>query len=591
MPKWQGMKLIFKTEDNRVKYQLIKRDKSLILLAYLTILILNLAFRARIPAHAGFYAPHDDTLGVRVAKNILDGNWLGQWDNLILAKPPGYSIYLSIAHIFPFEITVFNQILVCAIAFLFSRLLHRIFLRQFKFGEIVSFFIFVYIIFNPYFFSIEMSRVYRTSAHAIFILAFLVLAMSLFYCINIFVSGHSSFDKFKSDLRNHIISLAFVYSCLILLRTESYWILLSTVFVGCVFCAFQYLQIRSDRRRAKQLRNIAPAMLFLSVVTYLIPISLIGQINNTKYGSPLIENYYSGNFANAIKDWQRVEEGKDPRAYIVVSNKQREAVYEISGNAARLKPYLELGPGVSWLGEACNSPLQLCDNSGPWFPWLLRDAVISADIASDEIAFQDFFKQISSDIKNACTNGKLTCGPIGLGVGAKPLMELPFETVLSYSASNSLDVLKSTITYNGSVSSPDQFGAPIDVLEMYHDVVNYNLNSSVSNEKPIYSLELDYLQRAFSLINVLALVFALLGFYRARKHRNRNLIFSALGLGVVSFVTCLAGVSIAQVSFGWRSGDAYLLPLFPILLFVVTVGIYSFASSVEKMKVKSRVRV
>jgi hypothetical protein len=579
------MKLMFKTEENRVEYQLIKRNKSFILLAYLTIVILNLAFRAIIPAHAGFYAPHDDTLGVRVAKNILDGNWLGQWDNLILAKPPGYSIYLSIAHIFPFEITVFNQILVCAIALLFSRLLHGIFLDQRKYGELVSFLCFTYIIFNPYFFSVEMSRVYRTSTHAIFILGFLVLGFSLFNCVNRFTSGLISFDTFKRRVRAHVISMALLYSFLILLRTESYWILLSTFSVGFVLCAVLYIQIREQKVKAKQLRNLAPAMLLLSVVAYLVPISFIGQLNNTKYGSSLIENYYSGNFANAIKDWQRVEEGKDPRAYIVVSNEQRSAVYKISPSAASLKPYLDLRPGESWLGQACNSPIRLCDNSGAWFPWFLRDAVISSGLVSNESDFQNFFRQISVDIKKACENGKLTCGPIGLGVGAKPLMDLPFKTIFSYSLDNSLDVLKSSMTPNGSVSNPDQFGAPTDVIQMYHEVVNYDLNESQQGVKPNYAWELDFLQRAFSWINGLAYVLALLGYLFAWKHRNRKLIFGALGLGIVSFAICLVGVSIAQVSFGWRSEGPYLLPLFPILQFLTLVGMMSLISLIGQPSV------
>lgn len=569
---------MLKTKQMRVKFPLINRGKSLILIAYATIVILNLAFRARIPAHAGFYAPHDDTLGVRVAKNILEGNWLGQWDNLILSKPPGYSIYLSIAHVFPFEITVFNQILVCGIALLFSRLLRGIFLEQRKYGEIVSFFCFAYIIFNPYFFSVEMSRVYRTSTHAIFILGFLVLAFSLFNCINRFVSDLISFDNFKRELRAHIITMALLYSFLILLRTESYWILLSTISVGFLFVTVLYMQTREQKVKAKQLKSLAPAMLLLSVAVYLVPISLIGQINNAKYGSSLIENYYSGNFANAIRDWQRVEEGKDPRAYIVVSNEQRAAVYEISPSAARLKPYLELRPGEGWLGQACNSPVQLCDNSGAWFPWFLRDAVISSGLVNNEIDFQNFFKQISVDIKKACENGKLTCGPIGLGVGAKPLMDLPFNTVFSYSLNNSIDVLKSTITPNGIVSNPDQFGAPIDVIQMYHEVINYDLTESQQGVKPNYSWELDFLQRAFLWINGAAYIFAFFGYLFAWKHRNRKLIFSALGLGIVSFAICLAGVSIAQISFGWRSEGPYLLPLFPILQFLTLVGLMSLIS-------------
>jgi hypothetical protein len=576
------MKLIFKISWKEIKISWLSYHNLLFFGIYTFAVFLNLKFRANIPAHAGFYSPHDDTLGVRVAKNILDGKWLGAWDNLILAKPPGYSIYLWFAQIFPVEIVVFNQVIVCVIAYIFSRLLYSIFLKHNKYGEVIAFFAFIYLIFNPYLFSVEMSRVYRTSAHAIFILGFLVLVFSLFNCIHRFQSDALTIGDFTKKIRLHTIGLALLYSLLILLRSESYWILVSTALIGFIFSYLSYLQISKSRIKAKQFRNLAPSLLILATLTYLVPISLIGQINNTKYGSSLIENYYSGNFAKAIKDWQRVEEGKDPRPYIVVSNEQRSSVYEVSRNAALLKPYLDLSPGESWLGQACDSPLQLCDNSGPWFPWFLRDAVITAGLVNNEKEFQNFFKQISIDIKDACAVGKLECGPIGLGVGAKPLSELPFEQIYSYSLLNTVNVLKSTLEHNGRISNPDKFGAPADVIEMYHEVVNYDIESTKSGTLPNYSWQLDQLQRVFSWINVLVYFLAFFGFALGWKHPKRKLVFGALALGLFSFALCVVGVSIAQISFGWRVEGPYLLPIQPILQFLCCLGIFTLITLGKK---------
>ena len=199
------MKLIFKISWKEIKISWLSYHNLLFFGIYTFAVFLNLKFRANIPAHAGFYSPHDDTLGVRVAKNILDGKWLGAWDNLILAKPPGYSIYLWFAQIFPVEIVVFNQVIVCVIAYIFSRLLYSIFLKHNKYGEVIAFFAFIYLIFNPYLFSLEMSRVYRTSAHAIFILGFLVLVFSLFNCIHRFQSDALTIGDFTKKIRLHTI--------------------------------------------------------------------------------------------------------------------------------------------------------------------------------------------------------------------------------------------------------------------------------------------------------------------------------------------------------------------------------------------------
>jgi hypothetical protein len=574
--------LTFKIRLKEVKVSWFKHQRPYLVVVYALTIAQNLRFRASIPTHTGFNAPHDDTLGVRVAKNILDGKWLGSWDNLILAKPPGYSLYLAFAQVFPIEIVVFGQIIFCVIAYLFSRLMREIFIKNSKYGEVFTFTAFTYLIFNPYLFGIEMSRVYRTSTHGLVVLAFLFLVLSSFHCLHKFATNEIEATEFKNRIQRHVFALGLLYCFLVLLRSESYWILVSSLSAALVFFYFTYRLIRKQKSKTKQLRKLIPILSIIFILSYLAPITLIGQTNNTKYGSALIENYYSGNFANALKDWQRVEQGKDPRPYIVVSNEQRAAVYEVSGNAKLLKPYLDLKPGESWLGQACSSPLQLCDNSGPWFPWFLRDAAVATGSVKNEREFQEFFKEISTDIKRACSAGKLECGPIGLGVGAKPIMELPLKTIISYSTKNTFEVLKSTLENSGNISNPDSFGAPTDVIEMYHEVVNYDSTSEKFNELPNYSKQLDNLQKLFSILNLLTYFFGFIGFLLVWRLPNRNLVASGIVLGLMSFVLCVVGVSIAQVSFGWRAEGPYLLPLYPIIQFLTLLGLMSLVSTTRQ---------
>jgi hypothetical protein len=41
------------------------------------------------------YAGHDDRLFVSLAENILRGEWLGEYNNLTLAKGPFYPVWIS----------------------------------------------------------------------------------------------------------------------------------------------------------------------------------------------------------------------------------------------------------------------------------------------------------------------------------------------------------------------------------------------------------------------------------------------------------------------------------------------------------------
>ena len=78
---------------------------------YFLVITFNLLLRANVPTRAAFLSPHDDQLGVEIASNILSGGWLGAWDSRTLAKPPGFSIYLAVAHYIPLQLVVLNQIL------------------------------------------------------------------------------------------------------------------------------------------------------------------------------------------------------------------------------------------------------------------------------------------------------------------------------------------------------------------------------------------------------------------------------------------------------------------------------------------------
>ena len=57
----------------------------------------SLVLRARSPALLLAWASHDDTLYAKLAANIVDGQWLGPYDSVTLAKAPGYPVFLAIA--------------------------------------------------------------------------------------------------------------------------------------------------------------------------------------------------------------------------------------------------------------------------------------------------------------------------------------------------------------------------------------------------------------------------------------------------------------------------------------------------------------
>jgi hypothetical protein len=555
---------------------------AIIAVLYFVTTIANLQLRRIIPTNAGTNSPHDDLLGVRITSNLLSGNWLGNWDVIILGKPPGYSFYLLIAHLFPIQLVVFNQIIFCFLAFTFTIVAKKVILNDSRYKEMICFISYLALIFNPFLFSTEMSRVYRTSAHAIFVFMYAILVFSLLSEIAEYKNRSNSLDIFRKRMIRKIIMIGFTYTGLIFLRSESFWILIASLPPLLFLYINKSFEISKETKK-NDFRNSSVFFIFVGLSAYFIPVSLIGQINSVKYGSSLIENYYSGNFAKAVKDWQRVENGRDLRAYVVVSKGQRDAVYKVSKNAALLAPSFELKPGEGWQTHACNAPIHLCDNSGAWFPWQVRDAAISTGLIKNEIDFQNYFMRISQDINTACVNQTLKCGPTGLGVGAKPLSDLPRNQLVDFFFANLSSSLPINLKPVGLVATPDQHGAPGEIVNLYHEVVKYRASPMNSANPSTHSSQLMMLQKLYFPLQTIAFYVSIIGYLLAWRHKKKKTIYASFGFGALAIILCSGGVAIAQVSYGWRVEGPYLLPIQSIVMFLCAIGLFSFITADKKI--------
>jgi hypothetical protein len=560
---------------NRISKSYIVRFTWALALIFTT--LINLLFRSQIPTNAGWYSPHDDLLGIRLTRSLLDGDWLGEWSNLTLAKPPGYSFLLGILHFLPFQTVVSVQALFCLAAGYLTFSLQKIFVAPRNFKVILSYLIYTFLIFNPYLFGLEFSRIYRSNLHAILLLLFLTFAMNIFHQI-------ISLKPEVQNLRNESVSLWFkwfsislTYSLLVLVRSESYWIL------GVFFLLLTFV-ILSQRRKFRVTLNrisIRYFSLFMAIIigflTYMSPISYVNKMNEKRYGISQIENYYSGEFANAMKLWASVDEGYDARPFIVISAKQRLAVYKISANALKLKPFLELPPGKGWQRFACGSPNHVCDNSGGWATWEIRDAAISTKLIKNEVEFQHFFGDLADDIKNACDLGTLSCRRTGIGVGAKNISDLPILKIGKYAILNILSALMLRQEKDGLVAVSDFNKDQVSSIREFHAVAKYDSNFSSGSDSPnIVSTKLAFLYHFYLPLQIILFLLAILGLVFRKSYKSKRIAGVVFLYGCISMFVSSIGVAIAQVSFGWRVEGPYLLTINVLIQFISGAGTFSF---------------
>jgi hypothetical protein len=541
------------------------------------ILAASLAVRAFIPPSIFPNTPNDDFLGVKLTKNLLDGNWLGDWNSDILSKPPAYSFLLFLLKFIPLEVTLSVHAIYLIAALMFSKELAS-FARD-RSKHFVKPIIFLIFAFNPTIFGSDFSRVYRTSLAAILSLIFIWLNLKLIKKFNLltFEKNVRNYSSYKS-LFYIVATLGFIYGFFILTRSEGFWILVGPIFVYSYFL----IKITQDALSKKSFRDtvIVLSLIPLAFISYLLPITTVSLVNKSVYGVYEIENYYSGSFAKALKKWSSVEEGRSNLPFISISTGQRNAVYKVSPTAALLKPILENNPGKGWKYWNC-STTGICDDSGAWLPWEIRDAATQVAKIQNEIQFQAFFERIAQEIETGCKNETLKCNHLGLAPGVKSLSQIS-KTHLLDSAAKAMNGL---IEYEqASVTDRPNFGGSPELLATWHSVINFRYITT-ENEFDTWRSFAHFVQldrKLYQSFTPLLLLILLL-FVTLRKVKGPLLIWQLSSF--VSLFAYVGGMGIFEVSLGSQARNSlYGIPAQPIFLALISSTVILIANNLELKK-------
>lgn len=562
-----------------------RHTPNLIVLLYAAAIFINISLRSVIPVNAAFSSPHDDELGIHLSSNILKGEWLGAWDNRTLAKPSGYSIYLALTHYIPLPLVVINQTIYIIVVFLLINRVQKLFVANFKGKRILLFLVFTFMIFQPILFEPDANRIYRSSVPLITLtLLFSVTLFGIFQKIDTFGNFPMPHSQSRKKFYFDVVVLSLTYACLVLFRFESFSLLICSLPLISLALARKYFQLGAGKQTKKAFLKMVFIATFAALISYSTPLYAIGEANRTAYGVALSENYFQGSFSKAINLWASVDVGRDPRPYVIVSAEQRNAVYKISKNASLMKPYLE-AKNNGWNKIACDT-IQLCDNSGSWFTWQVRDAAVQTGLVNSEKTFQKFFDDLANDIFNSCSSLEFNCGRTANLVGSKPLFEISKSKILQYSILNFKILIPLESNDSQKLTKPDTYGAPQSVVKLFHEIVDYeSANFYTGNRLQVVSRSVNLMNSFFLVFNLMIYSLALLGIcigFCRRLSTHLKFIITFLVLGVVSQ---LVGVSVAQISIGNEpGGKLYLLSAYPLLHMLAVIGACVLAISLADTK-------
>ncbi len=559
-----------------------------IIIPYFLLAFGSLTFRVLTPPNIVYNSPHDDLLGVVVAQDILNGNWLGSWNNRTLLKPPGYSYFLVLCHYFHITPHVALHILYILASLYFIYVLSLI--LKSRFSALLSIYIFAFLILNPFLFTQDFSRIYRLSLHTFLVYLFFILIIHLY-------SFNRGLDikllKFQNSIKMpnkesllvyklFAFGLGLIYSFLVLTRVEAFWILYPALFM--VLMLFIFLLINKRFRELKSIFSIS----IIFVLAWQIPIAAVKQVNSVRYQSSVIENYYSGEFARAIKLWTSVK-GYETLS-IPISKDKREKVYEISKTANEISKYLEIPANTGWKIHNCQQTGE-CDESGPWFSFMLRDAVTEHFKITNELDFQQKFAEIANDIENACLVGKLECENIITLGGSPDIIKIPKKLIFN----NMVIYLASLVNLNPAtqIAYPSSLAYQGTVLT-WQNVTRITLDTSntpksgtihrdlaeeiVSTSKKLYGF--------IYLILTIILFFPLL--YKFRFKLSHLLPMFLLIYIIQCLVLFGLGMSVFSITTNNSAGSSlYTLPSAPLFQILVVLNLVFLVNQIESKQAKN----
>ena len=330
------------------------------------------------------WAGHDDRHFVNQAAYILQGHWLGAYNQLTLIKGPVYPLWLALldqSHIPLLSGQEVVYILVCC-GFAVSIKNHS---GSFIIGALCFIVAVLYLDVIP---RVVREGLYVSLSFGIFV--------SLAFC-------HQSLTGRRVHFILQLSILGILLSLFWLTREEGVWLLPSLLIC---FAYFIY-QIAIHIDLSVRERLIRTLLLLLPAIILSVALCSVKLINGHYYQSYNIVEMNDAAFVGAYGSLSRVIPVKKI-PYVPVSRAVRKKIYQVSPHFRLLEHHLE-GSGP-WEAISCETYHDLCGEiAGGWFMWALRDAVAAAGFYQNGATAREFYLNLKREIDRACSQKKLSC--------------------------------------------------------------------------------------------------------------------------------------------------------------------------------------
>jgi hypothetical protein len=495
---------------------------------------------------------HDDKLFVTLAAHILDGRWLGPYDQFTLAKGPMFPLFLAAVFWIGLPLMLVQQLLYAGACAAVTRAL-----APWVRTAGARFALYALLLLNPMSYDAgNLSRLMRQNLYTP--LALLVVAGLV-----------QLFHRRREPWRRQAGPAALAggaLGCFWLTREESVWLLPA---VGLLLLAPLASLGRGLRPHLRALA--ASAAIFAAAA--LLPIVIICTLNLRHYGWFGTVEFRAAEFKAAYGALTRLKVGPE-LPQVPVTRQMREAAYAVSPAFAALRPYLEGPVGEHWV-ERTLFPAAERQIRGGWFVWAIRDALAASGLAPDAGSAMRYYQRIADEVNAACDAGRVPARGPRFGflppLGRADLAPLR-DGAREYGAY--------FFGFEGfTARSPDSVGDYAE-LKPFRDLVGTRLSNAPRSPDPfpptqgeLENAKVEFLERfgrgTAAVLKWLGLLLLPVGLVRLAEGAVRRRVPFPLGLAVALLASTLAYLAInvlVHVTSFYNKSPAAMAAAYPLYL-------------------------
>ncbi|HEY4302745.1 MAG TPA: hypothetical protein VGM73_17885, partial [Candidatus Didemnitutus sp.] len=334
------------------------------------------------PIYAIGPAVHDDRLFLDLAGHILNGDWLGPYNQLTLAKGPFFPIWVALVFLTGIPLGLAQQGAYAAACALLVRAF-RPWIPS-GFGRFCAYLL---LLWNPMTFEgHDLARIMRQNIYT-------PLALVVFAALVALCARRTQVLRRQAGWAA-LAGLAF--GCFWLTREESVWLLPA---VGVLVSWYAWSFHAEIAHRWRVLAGTAA----IGISGAVLPLLVVAALNHHYYDWFGTVEFHGRAFEDAYGALVRFKVGPE-LPMVPVTRQMREAAYAVSPTFAELRPQLEGPVGDKWC-EKERFPAADRQIGGGWFMWALRDAVAASGHARNAGEAMRYYRKMADELNGACDAG------------------------------------------------------------------------------------------------------------------------------------------------------------------------------------------